>query len=363
MSRIILGLLLAAFSITPVFADLSQDDVLSWVESLGGSYVRNEAGNVTAVDLRSAWLTDGDLGKLAYLPKLESINLAYTKITDLALEHLIPLENVKDLNLYYAEYVTDAGIAHLKNWKNLEHLDVCGTKVTSSVFEHVSQMSKLKSLDVGFSRVTDDGFENLMGLERLEKLGFGGNKMSGVALPLLKLLPSLRELNVSGGQRTDSGTWSVSITDFNLDNIVQLEQLEVLDIGEAAVTDRGVAKLAQMKNLQSLDLRLTSVTSKGIAALIALHKLRHLKLWQAARIDNSAIPHFLQMKSLEILEIPETGITDEGLEKLAEMKQLRKLYVGGTNVTEEQVEAFREASPDCLISWWEKFEVPERIGE
>ena len=57
------------------------------------------------------------------LPQLESINLAYTKITDLGLEHLAPLKNVKVLDLYYAESVTDLGIAHLKHWKNLEYLN------------------------------------------------------------------------------------------------------------------------------------------------------------------------------------------------------------------------------------------------
>ena len=93
------------------------------------------------------------------LPQLESINLAYTKITDLGLEHLAPLENVKVLDLYYAEYVTDLGIAHLKHWKNLEYLNVRGTKVTSSLFEHVSKMTKLRFLDVGHSRVNDDLFE------------------------------------------------------------------------------------------------------------------------------------------------------------------------------------------------------------
>ena len=40
----------------------------------------------------------------------------------LGLEHLAPLEDVKVLDLYYAESVTDLGIAHLKHWKNLEHL-------------------------------------------------------------------------------------------------------------------------------------------------------------------------------------------------------------------------------------------------
>jgi len=63
-------------------------------------------------------------------------------------------------------------------------------------------------LDVGCSRVNDDLFEQLDELPQLEKLAFGGNKMSGAALPLLKLLPGLKRLSVSGQQRTDSGLWA-----------------------------------------------------------------------------------------------------------------------------------------------------------
>jgi hypothetical protein len=58
-------------------------------------------------------------------------------------------------------------------------------------------MTTLRFLDVGHSRVNDDFFEALANLDRLEHFSFGGNKMSGVALPLLKLLPSLRELSVA----------------------------------------------------------------------------------------------------------------------------------------------------------------------
>src|SRR5439155_7722414 len=143
-----------------------------------------------------AWLTDADLVKLAALPRLENISLAYTKVTDLGLEYLAPLRRVKVLDLYYAEYVSDLGVAHLKQWTDLEHLNLRGTKVTSSVFEHVSRMTKLRSLDVGHSRVNDDLFELLESLDHLERLSFGGNKMSGAALPLLKSLPALRSLSV-----------------------------------------------------------------------------------------------------------------------------------------------------------------------
>ena len=83
-------------------------------------------------------------------------------------------------------------------------------------------MTKLRFLDVGHSRVNDDLFELLESLDHLEHLAFGGNKMSGAALPSLKSLPALRELSVSGQQRTDSGLWSVSVTDFNIGHIAQL---------------------------------------------------------------------------------------------------------------------------------------------
>ena len=248
------------------------------------------------VDLSNAWVTDADLAKLARLTRLESINLAYTKITDLGLEHLAPLQNVKVLDLYYAESVSDLGIAHLKHWKNLEHLNVRGTKVTSSLFEHISKMTKLRFLDVGHSRVNDDLFET-PGKSRSSRASrIRRQQDERRRTTSSEILARARELSVSGQQRTDSGLWSVSVTDFNVSHIAQLDQLEVLDLGETNVSDRGIAELAHLKNLQTLDLRATRVTSKGIAALSGLPKLRHLKLWKARGIDDAAVPTLLQME-------------------------------------------------------------------
>ncbi len=318
MMRIATCLLIVAFGGAGAAPHTAEEKAfVASIDSLDEHCSRNKAGEIVAVDLRSAWVTDADLEKLARLPHLESINLANTKITDLGLEKLRPLENVKVLNLHYAENVTDLGIAHLKHWKNLESLNVRGTKVTSSLFENISKMTKLRFLDVSHSRVNDDFFEVLLGLDHLEHFSFGGNKMSGVTLPLLKSFPALRELSVAGQQRTDSGLWSVAVTDFNIDSIAQIEQLEVLDLGESGVSDRGIARLSQMKNLNTLDLRGTKVTSKGIAALVGLPRLRRLKLWQARGIDDLAVPYFLKIENLEVLEIPETAITAAGFAQLS----------------------------------------------
>src|SRR4029079_13885394 len=166
----------------------------------------------------------------------------------LGLEHLAPLQNVKTLNLYYAEAGTDNGIAHLKHWKNLEYLNLRGTKVTSTLFEHIGKMGNLRFLDVAASRVNDDLFELLDSLPHLEHLSFGGNKMSGSALALLKTCPSLKELSISGQQRTDSGLWSVAVTDFNLPHIAAISKLEVLELGETNISDRGLAERAKLSH-------------------------------------------------------------------------------------------------------------------
>ena len=71
------------------------DDPAAEIAALGGRCSRDAAGETIGVDLSNTWVTDADLAKLARLPRLRSINLAYTKITDQGLEHLAPLKNVK----------------------------------------------------------------------------------------------------------------------------------------------------------------------------------------------------------------------------------------------------------------------------
>ena len=333
-----------------------------WVLDLGGRIETNRDGEVVIADLQRTFVVDEHLDQLLALPALREIHLGYTKITDLGLERLIPLENVKVLNLRYAENITDLGIAHLKHWRSLEQLDACGTKVTSSLFQHLTGMSRLRSLDVGFSRVNDDFFEQLADLENLQHLGFGGNKMSGAAFPLLKLIPSLTSLDISGEQRTDSGLWSVAASDFNIDEIAQLKQLKHLDIANALVSDQGVAKLAGLQQLESLNLSNTRVSAKGLEALSQLPQLEQLKLWQCSGIGDDAVPVLAKMPSLKVLQLQETAITADGVSRLAMLSQLEQLHLGGVDVSDEVTESLQKQLPECRITHWSKPEIeyPER---
>ena len=326
-----------------------------WITALGGTYKVDSAGRIVEVDLALTWATDDDLAKLAAMPELRKINLSHTKISDLGLAQLRPLRNVTELNCYYCDYITDGGIAYLKGWANLESLTVRGTEVTSRVFEHLAGMKKLKSLDVGFSRVNDDGFDALSSLESIEELHIGGDKMSGLALPLLRLLPNLRHLDVNGSQRTDSGRWGLMLTDVNVESIAALTKLEVLNMGGATVSDAGMEALSSLMNVHTLDLSRMDITAKGLKPLAALPKLRRLNLWQASRLDDSAVNSLAAIKSLEVLDLADTSITDAALPGLEQMSSLKILFVGGTKVTPEAVARFQKARPDCRIVWSPKY--------
>jgi hypothetical protein len=353
MLKLTLVIVLAS---VPLFATSpNQADIAAWITETGGSFQKNPAGQIVEVDLTSTWITDDDLAKIAQLDQLQKLNLSYTKISDLGLEHLRPLRHVTYLNCYYCEYLSDGGIAFLKQWDNLEYLNVRGTEVTSRVFEHLSNMKKLKTLDVGCSRVNDDGFDALASLEKLEELHIGGDKMTGRALPLLRLLPSLKRLDVDGSQRTDSGRWGLMLSDVNIESLSALTQLESLKMGGALVTDAGMKALEPLVNLQSLDLSKMDITAQGIEPLTKLPKLRRISLWHSARIDDKAAQYLLRMKSLEILDVSDTSVTDKLLDQLEGMKQLKALFIAGAKVTPERVEKFRKSRPDCRVVWSPKF--------
>src|SRR5262245_9031567 len=85
-----------------------------------------------AVDLRSCWVTDADLPALVHQPGLRRLDLSMTRITDQGLLQLKPLAGLEELNLRYAELITDEGVSAIKGWKQLRSIDLRGTKVTDT---------------------------------------------------------------------------------------------------------------------------------------------------------------------------------------------------------------------------------------
>jgi Leucine-rich repeat (LRR) protein len=272
-----------------------------WITDAGGIVTKDRAGNITAVGLRSSWVTDADLARLAALPHLARLDLSHTRITDHGLQQLKNAPAIEDLNLYYAEQITDEGMPALKGWKKLKRLDLRGTRITDTTLEHLANMPTLEWLDIGYAQVTDVGLDRLTPLVHLQSLTIGGNKLTDAGLQALRQLPSLRSLRLGGQQRTDSGLWSISLTDAGLEAIATLQDLRELDLNGMPATYRWLEKL------------------KGLG------KLERLQLQDCKRIDDSVVAVLAGWTSLRAVDLHGTGVTEKGRAELVRLRPGLKL--------------------------------------
>ena len=283
---------------------------------------------------------------------------------------------LEELNLFAAEFITDAAVAFLRGNTNLRVLNLRGTDVTDTSLEYVGKLTNLRSLDISFTQIADVGMEHLAPLSQLEELNLGGMKISGSALHVLKLLPKLKRLSFYGVQRRNAGMcWAPVVTDIELDTIALLTGLEELNIGDGValgaprpdelgprageaecriaggtrITDFGVAKLAKLKKLRSLNLSGSVVTGGVLKTLAGLPNLQRLSLWNAEGINDSAAAGFESLQSVTSLDLSNTGIGDRTMTSLAKLPKLQRLYISDTAVTEGGVAAFKQqrAAASC----------------
>ena len=328
----------------------SETSLAEWVRAAGGHIQTRPDGSITGISLTHVWATDSDLELIAPLRSLEKLDLSLSLITDAGMERLKPLENVTELNLFAVEHITDTAIAYIRGWRKLERLNLRGTDVTDTALAYITQIPSLRSLDVSYTQVTNNGLDYLSSLPKLEELVIGGNKVTGAGLRILKQLPALRSLSLNGAQKRNSGTWTVSLTDLDLDALGGLKGLQSLDLAGLKITDAGVARLKGLASLSVLDLSRTEVSASGLKSM-EVDRLQRLSLHRAKRVDDGIAEWLGPADRLEVLDLSETALGDAGLTRLATIKSLRQVFLRGSRVTAEGVAAFRTALPQCQVSW------------
>jgi hypothetical protein len=245
-----------------------------WIEELGGRLERSGGGS--AVVLRESWVSDGELGALARVPRLVRVDLAHTRISDLGVRQLRALAALRELDLSWAELVGDEGVVALKELGSLRRLALRGTQVTSATLAGLAGLGDLEALDVAFARVTDEGMPSLLRLRKLRALALGGNRITDAGLAALRGLPALEELDLAGRQRTDSGLWSVDLGEEGARAIGSLRNLRALRVAGLPLHDDDVRALVATATLERLDLRGCAAITDGVVD--ALAKLPRLRL-------------------------------------------------------------------------------------
>ncbi|MEZ5352434.1 MAG: hypothetical protein R2762_07340 [Bryobacteraceae bacterium] len=292
-----------------------------WVEEAGGAVTRDASGKITGVDLHATWITDTDLRKLAQYPELRHLDLSLTHITDQGMQELKNLPGIVDLNLRFAEYVTDEGLAAIKGWKKLKRLNVHGTKISDTSLEHISGITTIEALNAGSAMVTDVGLDRLASLPNLKELTIGGNELGDAGLQAMRQLPGLTYLDLSGRQGTDSNVWTISMSDKGLEALLTLKELRELRFG---CTSLGVG----IEGTRFATVSAMSVTARWLEQMKAFSKLERLKLQGCDRVDDDAMHVLAAFPSLEWVDLKGTAVTEKGVEILRAAKPKIRVYTG-----------------------------------
>ena len=280
-----------------------------WIEDAGGTATKDATGRITAIDFRASWVTDADLRRLVHFPALHSLNLSLTRVTDQGMQELRVLPGIVDLDLRFAEFVTDEGVASIKNWKKLKRLRLHGTKSSDTALDHIAGLTTLETLDLGSLMLTDVGLERLTALTNLKALSIGGNEIGDAGLQALRQMPGLTFLDLSGRQGTDSNVWSINMSDVGLEAIVTLTQLRELRFGCNSI---GVGS----EGTRFATVSAMSVTPARLRKMKALTKLQRLKLEGCDRIDDEAAAILAGFPALEEVDLKGTAVTAKGLAAL-----------------------------------------------
>ena len=151
------------------------------------------------------------LTNIARLTGLESLSLR-ARFTNNGLAQLKGLRALKEINLnglrQDIDYITDEGLAHLKEIKSLDSVTINTGRFTDKGLEHLSKLKHLKKLHIpnnyGF---TDAGLKHIAKLYQLESLYLRGELFTEVGLEEiaeLKKLKTIKFLSPSSNARAFS---------------------------------------------------------------------------------------------------------------------------------------------------------------
>lgn len=255
----------------------------------------------------------------------------------------------------------------------LQKLDLSENSISD--ISPLVDLPELRELDLSQNTISDAS--PLMSLPKLEYLNLADNAISSVAA--LKELTEITELNLSGnalgsivavGSLTHLKTlWldNVGLTDDSLSLLYKLKNLKALSIKDnPELSENGVAALQKKltgckishselrhdivlggKTFAS-DLETVEANSLGlsdISAVSGFTKVKHLDLSGNAITKLTALKN---LKTLETLDLSNNAIND--VTALYSLTSLKQLWIAGNDLTDVQIQALRDALPDCYIS-------------
>jgi hypothetical protein len=163
-------------------------------------------GEIEGLYLENTGVTDEGLANLTKFHRLKNFEIrndvrraakASPLVTDAGIAHLRGLTGLRSLNISYTS-VTDAGLEAISDLPNLMSLYLGGTEVKGAALSKLKSLPKLVLLDLQATPFGHEGLTALSGATSLQILTLRQVRMSPESLPLVKAIPRLREVDITG---------------------------------------------------------------------------------------------------------------------------------------------------------------------
>jgi Leucine-rich repeat (LRR) protein len=327
------------------------------------------------LSLRGSKVRDKDV-PLDAISGLQSLDAAFTDITDDTANRLTALRSLKKLDLS-GTLITDAALKGIRTWSMLENLVLHEVAVSEQAVEqlrkdnptlevawsnapsrkHLLAMRKLSQLgsDIDFVRpeqatadidnyfpfgyrvavIADDriwnywenGEADLAALEDLDSVStliLDRLPLTDDIARMVSKLPKLRSLTLSNVHVLSSLGWFPRL---------HPNDLLHLSLQKTPLFGRHDFYLSDLPQVESLSLEATGVSDRSLARLVTLRRLRQIDLSSTLITDNG-MATLARHENLENVVLNRTAVSDAGVAELAQLKSLRKLGLCMTDISD-----------------------------
>jgi hypothetical protein len=314
----------------------SEDDERAWLTPSANDTQQmiNALASLSKLEqlpLRYRDLSEVDLSILTKYPSLNTIDLAWAKVTTEHLEVIAKIPTLEELRFWSIEDIVRGEYADNKflaySIRNRDDRDRSLGQINMN--DVLAALPKLRVLrgDSMVERVFD-----VKGHQSIESL-FDGNWTYALDIeisdnPMLRdtvvFSPSLERLQIRGTPELRgivmTSPWPRSGV------IVDCSQLRSIALGGASLDEGSWRSLADFSSLESLTIAHSTLSGEALQRIGQASKLRALCACGSA-VDDSVVKGWESIRNLEILDLRETRITADSLEWIRSQASLKDLAI------------------------------------